>query len=132
MKRTRADSKQKKKEREKNTLVVLDLPPLCVLGLGPGLELGQREEAELLCSLGALDNGGHKLNKEAVELEERGPEVVDEVDEKPLDVRAVLILIGHDHQLAVAQRLQAFVGLAVLKTLSKVRPSRSTQGKAHN
>lgn len=31
---------------------------------------------------------------------------MEEVDEQSFDVRTVLILIRHDHQLAVAQRLQ--------------------------
>ena len=35
--------------------------------------------------------------------EEVGPVVVDKVDDKPFDVRAVLVLISHDHQPAVAK-----------------------------
>ena len=38
-------------------------------------------------------------------LEQIGPEVVDKVDDQTLDVGAVLVLIRHDHQLAVAQTL---------------------------
>ena len=32
--------------------------------------------------------------------------MVDEVDDQPLDVGAVLVLVGHDHQLAVAEGAQ--------------------------
>ena len=38
--------------------------------------------------------------------EEVGPVVVDKVDDESLDVRTVLVLVSHDHQPAVAQRLQ--------------------------
>ena len=38
--------------------------------------------------------------------EEVGPVVVDKVDDESLDVRAILVLVSHDHQPAVAQRLQ--------------------------
>ena len=37
--------------------------------------------------------------------EQRRPVAVDEVDDEALDVRAVVVLVGHDHQVAVAQRL---------------------------
>ena len=39
-------------------------------------------------------------------LQQLGPVVMEEVDEESLDVGAVLILICHDHDAAVAQRLQ--------------------------
>ena len=48
-------------------------------------------------------------------LEQVGPEVVHEVDEQPLDVGAVLVLVGHDHDLAVAQRANR-VRIVVLLT----------------
>ena len=35
-------------------------------------------------------------------LQEIGPEMVDKVDEQPLDVRPILILIGHDHQVTIS------------------------------
>jgi hypothetical protein len=37
-----------------------------------------------------LDDGRDELLEEAGELEEGGPEVVQEVDEQPLDVRACI------------------------------------------
>ena len=43
---------------------------------------------------------------------------MDEVDEESLDVRAILILICHDHDVAISQALQVFfrhVLLVVLK-----------------
>ena len=48
-----------------------------------------------------------------------GPVVVDEVDEQPLDMRPVLILICHDHHLTIAKclhRLGRLVFLLVTKT----------------
>ncbi len=44
--------------------------------------------------------------------------MVDKIDDKTLDVGPILILIGHDHQLAVAKTLDAVVFLAILQTLS--------------
>ena len=40
--------------------------------------------------------------------------MMDEVDEQALDVRAILVLIGHDHQPAVSQRPQLFEALVRL------------------
>ena len=55
--------------------------------------------------LGDLDDGRDELAHEVVVLEQRRPVAVDEVDDEPLDVRAVVVLVGHDHEVAVAQRL---------------------------
>lgn len=52
-----------------------------------------------------LHDGRDKLLHKVVP-EEVGPVVVDKVDDQSLDVRAVLVLVSHDHQPAVAQRLQ--------------------------
>lgn len=38
--------------------------------------------------------------------EKAGPVKLDEVDQKTFDVRAILILISHNHQTTVAERLQ--------------------------
>lgn len=54
-------------------------------------------------------------------LQQIGPEVVDEVDDEAFDVRAILILISHDHELAVAERLDGVVLFAVLQTLKQSR-----------
>ena len=48
-----------------------------------------------------LDDGCDELFDEVV-FEQSRPVVVDEVDEETFDVRAVLILICHDHDLAVS------------------------------
>ena len=53
----------------------------------------------------------------SVYLEEIGPEVMDEVDDETLDVRAVLVLVSHDHQVAVSQTLDRIVLLAKLQPL---------------
>ena len=59
-----------------------------------------------------LDDGRDELLEE-VGLQQVRPVVVEEVDEQALDVRAVLVLVGHDHHVSVAQRLQR-VGAHVL------------------
>ena len=52
-----------------------------------------------------LHNGCNELVYKVV-LDEAGPVVVEEVNDQTLDVRAVLVLVGHDEQLAVAQAAQ--------------------------
>ena len=84
-----------------------------VRGVLPLVELWQGVEALRLAALGDLDDGRDELLEEG-ELEEGGPVVVDEVDEEPLDVGAVLVLIGHDHELAVPQRLEVVHRLVLL------------------
>ena len=44
-----------------------------------------------------LDDGRDKLLQEAIHLRERGPPVVDEIDEETFDVRAIVILIASPH-----------------------------------
>ena len=41
-----------------------------------------------------------------IPLEQAGPVGVDEVDDQALDVGAILVLVGHDHQVTVAQGLE--------------------------
>ena len=90
------------------TFVVLYLPRVPIICGGfPLVELWLRVEVMDAFALGGLDNGSDEL------LEERQPQklrpvVVDKVDQKALDVRAVLILIGHDHYFAVPKRLEVF------------------------
>ena len=58
----------------------------------------------VVCShLKNLDDRSDKLFQEAV-IKQGGPVGVNEIDEQTFDVRAVLVLIGHDHHLAVAKR----------------------------
>lgn len=82
--------------------VVLDFPAFEVLAFSPLEVLRDSEEAEDLTVLGGFDDGSDELLQEAVVLDERGPEVVEEVDQQTLDVGAVMVLISHDHDGAVA------------------------------
>ena len=61
----------------------LDLPPPRVVTrrLLPLLELGQRVERLGLVALRALDDGRDELPEEAGHVQERRPEVVDEIDD---------------------------------------------------
>ena len=76
----------------------VSMPIVC--GLFPLVELRQGVEALRRAALGDLDNGRDELLQEG-ELQEGRPVVVDEVDEQALDVGPVLVLIGHDHELAI-------------------------------
>jgi hypothetical protein len=79
------------------TFVVLDFPLLKVAALSPLLKLVLGEEGFDLISLGGLEERGHELFKEAVHVHQRGPKVMNKVYQQALDVRAVVILISHDH-----------------------------------
>lgn len=79
------------------TFVVLDFPLLKVAALSPLLELVLGEERFDLITLGGFEERGHELFKEAIHIHQRGPEVMNKVDKQALDVRAVVILISHDH-----------------------------------
>ena len=59
------------------------------LVLLPLLELGDREEGQLLLALGGLDDGRDELFEEGLPQQGR-PVVVDEVDQQTLDVGTVL------------------------------------------
>ena len=59
------------------------------------------EEAESLGVGLTLDQGSDELGQEVGELQETGPEVVEEVENEGLDMRAVVVLVSHDHDCAV-------------------------------
>lgn len=58
-----------------------------------------------------LDNGRDELQQKSRQLEQRWEEAVQEVHDEALDVRSVVILVGHDHQVAVTQGLGVLVDL---------------------
>jgi hypothetical protein len=58
----------------------------------------------LLIFFGGLDDRCNKFFHEW-ETKQLRPVGVNEVDEKTFDVRSVLILISHDHELSIAKRL---------------------------
>lgn len=41
--------------------------------------------------------------------------MMNEIDYKALDVAAVMVLIGHDHQMAIPQRLDIFLCVSAVK-----------------
>ena len=63
-----------------------------------------------------LHNGSDELLEESRDLQQGGPEVVQEVDEEPFDVRTIVVLIGHDHQVAVAEGGTVVINFAEGKT----------------
>lgn len=75
----------------------------------PLLVFGQREERFRLLTLRALHDRGDELLQEAGHIEQGRPEVMNEVDDETLDVTAVVILIGHDHDVSVTQRLDVLL-----------------------
>lgn len=102
--------------RGAETFVVFDLPAFAVLiGVAPLFVLGDREERARGFAARRFDNGRDKLLEKAVDLEQRRPQLVNHVDHEAFDVRAVVILIGHDHEMAVAQTRRARVLLTLLQ-----------------
>lgn len=66
--------------------------------------------------LRGLDDGCDELLHEfRVTLQQGRPEVVQEVDHKALDVGAIVILISHDHNMAVPQAASVGVLLVELQ-----------------
>ncbi len=52
-------------------------------------------------------------------LQQRWPQMMHEIDEQSLDMRSIMILIGHEHHVGVAQSVQRFrggVGFAEFET----------------
>ena len=74
----------------------------------PVVELLHGEEDVLFIPAGDADDGGDELLEE-VQLQQRRPEVLDEVDHETLDVGTVEILIRHDHQMTVSQGRRVLV-----------------------
>ena len=99
------------------TLVVLDGPPLLTAGFFlPLLVLRHGVEGTDSLALNALDDWGDEFPQEAVDFKQGRPEMVQEVDDKSLDVRPVVVLIGHDHDVPVAETLRRGVRFSKLET----------------
>ena len=92
---------------KESSLLTLDCPSLGIIPSRflPLFILGQSEEGLGLLTLGYLDNGCDELLQEAGHVQEGWPKVMHEVNHKTLDVTSIVILIGHDHQVTVTQRL---------------------------
>ena len=65
-----------------------------------------------------LDDGSDELLHEII-FEQVRPVVVDKVDDEALDVGAVLVLVGHDHEMAVAESPE---GGLISVLLAKLQP----------
>ena len=60
--------------------------------LHPLLEFGNSEEVDGFLPMSHSDDGSNELDQEIGELEKRRIKVVEEVNDKPLDVRTIVIL----------------------------------------
>mmetsp|Transcript_58836 Transcript_58836/g.168974 ORF Transcript_58836/g.168974 Transcript_58836/m.168974 type:complete len:955 (+) Transcript_58836:1131-3995(+) len=96
------------------TLVVLDLVALSILRLLlPHLVLRHGVEADRLLAPGRLHNRREELLQEVGQLCKRRPPRVDQIDDQALDVGAIVILVGHDHDGAIPETLELLVVLLV-------------------
>ena len=86
--------------------------------MGRALGMDEGEPEEELCD--HLHNGGDEFQEKAWELQQAGVEVVEEVHDEPFDVGPIMILICHDHEVAIPQLLDALIQL---HNLQKSRPT---------
>ena len=104
------------------TFVVFYFPPPSIaVIIFPVQVLRNGEECLFLLALDALHDGGDELFEETIYAQKGRPEVVQEVDEETLYVGAVMVLIGHDHQVPVSQLTDISVLFAERKSASAKR-----------
>lgn len=92
--------------RGTQTFVILDLAPVKPFRstlIDPSLKVSDREKALGVLPEVYFDDRRHKLLQEPGYAKKTWPVVVQKVDEETLDVTAVMVLIGHDHDRAISQ-----------------------------
>lgn len=98
-------------------LVVLRVPTFAIVVLSlPLFVLRHSVEAVFLLSLPYLDDRGDELDQKVRNLQQRGVEVIQEVDDQTFDMRTIVILIGHDHKVTISQTVDRGVGLTVFQS----------------
>mmetsp|Transcript_126289 Transcript_126289/g.342822 ORF Transcript_126289/g.342822 Transcript_126289/m.342822 type:complete len:212 (-) Transcript_126289:775-1410(-) len=94
------------------TLVVLDLPSFAiVVVIFPVFVFFHGEELLDVASFRHLDDRRHKLLYESFPLEERGPPVLHQIQDQALNVRTIVVLISHDHDVTIAHPVRGRVVL---------------------
>jgi len=68
----------------------------------PLFKICNREERKLVYTVGSFDNRCDKFLQKPIVPKEFRPEEMQEVDDKTFDMRAVMVLIGHDHDRPVS------------------------------
>jgi hypothetical protein len=61
---------------------------------------------------GYLDNRRNEFEAEFWDFQQRRPELVNEIQDKAFDVRTIVILIRHNHQMPIAQLFDIVVQFA--------------------
>ena len=85
--------------------------------IDPLLVIRNRKEAvRWLGSLANLDDWSDEFLEEARNFEQARPKVVNEVDKETLNVRAIVILISHNHYRPIAKFSNVCVGLSHVET----------------
>ena len=86
------------------TFVILDFPSFAlIIVIFPVHVLRNSEESLFLLALDTLNNGRDELFQEPIDTEQGWPEMMEEIDEQPLDMRSIMILICHNHQVTVSE-----------------------------
>ena len=78
-----------------------------------------------------LNDRSDELNEEAWQLHEGGIEGVEVVHDQALDVRSIMVLICHDHEMAIAQLLHISVHLQIAKMVSRQACRQTSERNAH-
>jgi hypothetical protein len=73
------------------TLVVLYLPLFKISPLSPIFKFVDGEKRADLVTLGGFKQRGNKFLEEAIHMHERGPEVMNEIDEQPFNMGAIMV-----------------------------------------
>ena len=103
------------------TFVIFDFPSLAIrVVFLPIHVLRDGEKRELFLSLGALHDGCDELLQKSINFEQGGPEVMQEIDEQAFDVTAIVILIGHNHQMAITK------GTCIVVFFAEGQPNKSS------
>ena len=91
------------------TFVILDGPAFTlVVDELPVFVFRQRVKYARLLALRRLNDGRDKLQQKTRNFQQRWEVRVEKVDQQTFDVRTIVILIRHDHQLPISQRLDGF------------------------
>jgi hypothetical protein len=88
--------------RRTQTLIVFDFVKFHVFAFFPYLIFWNSKESFCLWSLRDFNDWGYKFADKTSYFEERWPKMMDEINQKSFNVRAIMILIRHNQQSAIS------------------------------
>lgn len=94
------------------TLVVFDLPLLSLL-FHECFVICNREELLACSAVGCFDDWGHEFFEEVC-FQEGRPKVVQKIDKQTFDMGTIMILVRHEHYVAVSKRFDVLTVVVLL------------------